>query len=124
MTVSLYSYLQHNLLEAVSYLGLVVLQLDNIGVLVSQYLRYVEELAWLVWQLYREAEYPASGNESLINQSRNSGNINIAATDNGCYLFPLERKLVQSSQTKGTSSLSYQLVLLLRRWLRWQRALS
>ena len=92
--IGFYSYIQSNLLEAVCYLGLIVIQLDNIGILISQNLRYLQQLARLIRQQYGEAEDAAAGHHSLINQRRNGGNINITTADDSYYLLALKWQLV------------------------------
>lgn len=68
MVVGFHRNIQGHLLEAVGYLGLVVVQLDDVGIGFRQYLGYIQQLAWFVRQLYRETEHPATGDKGLVYQ--------------------------------------------------------
>ena len=52
---------EDNFFKAVGHLGLVMVELDNIGVFLSEDTGNGEELAWFVRQENAETEYPASG---------------------------------------------------------------
>ena len=68
LVVRLHRHGQHDLLETVRDHGLIVVQPDDIRALISEDLRYRQQLTRLVRKLYREAEDTAARDEGLIDE--------------------------------------------------------
>lgn len=60
--------LELHFFEAVRDLGLIVIELDDVGILFGQNLGDLQELAWLVRQLNGKAEYAAARDERFIDE--------------------------------------------------------
>ena len=106
---------QHDLLEAVGDLRLVVVELDDIGILFGEDARDVEQLARLVRQLDGEAEDAAACNQGLVDERRDGRDVDVAARDDGDDLFALEGELRERGEREYTGALRDKLVLLNQR---------
>ena len=100
LTIGFDGDLQLYLFEAVRDLGLVVVELDDIGVLVGEDLRYLQQLARFIRKLYGEAEDAAARDECLVDERGDRGNVDIAAAHDGRNLFALEGELAEAGQAQ------------------------
>ena len=98
LPVGFHGDLEHDLFEAVGYLCLVVIELDDVGVLLGEYLRDLQQLSGLVRKLYGEAEYTAAGDEGLVDEGGDRRYIDVAAADDGSDLLSLEIELRKGCQ--------------------------
>ena len=77
---------EDHFLETVSDPGLIVVELDDVGVFLCQYAGNVEELTRFIRQRHSKAENAATGNQGLFNQGGDHGDVDIAAADYGSNL--------------------------------------
>ena len=102
---------QHDLLEAVGDLRLVVVELDDIGILFGKDARDVEQLARLVRQLDGEAEDTAACNQGLVDERRDGRDVDVAARDDGDDLLALEGELCERGEREDAGAFRDELVM-------------
>lgn len=103
---------QYDLLEAVGDLRLVVVELDDVGILFGEDARDVEQLARLVWQLDGESEDAAARDQSLVDERRDGRDVDVAARDDRDDLLVVERQLRECGEREDAGALCDELVLL------------